>query len=500
MLTASFPPGHFEWLAWFALVPLLMSLEETSPSLAFKLGLTTGVAHYLTLIYWIIVALKHYGNIHVVVSLGLLVMLCSYLALYPAFFAAVLAYLRGSHFLLLKMAGLWVGLEYVRAKILTGFPWCLLGYTQYNHPEVIQIADVAGVYGLSFVLVLSNGLIYALFRSRRFHKRGALKWEMPVVILIALFTVTYNFQRISAGEENQKTTKVAIVQGNIDQSVKWNPDFQEKTIQIYRNLTRRAAKLGPDLVVWPETSVPFFFQDQLDMALQLIQAAQQAQADLIFGSPAYGKEGGHATYYNRAYHILPDGHVSGYYDKVHLVPFGEYIPLKRFLPFVHRLVMSAGDFSPGKKMTPLALSDLSAGILICFEIIFPEIARAQVKNGADLLVNLTNDAWYGRTSAPYQHFAMAVLRAVENGRPLIRAANTGFSGFIDHQGKIVGRGELFTEQVLAQEMVSGQTRLTLYTRFGDVFAICLLVGTALNLLTAFYYNRKSGRFRGGAHR
>jgi len=398
------------------------------------------------------------------------------------------------------MAGLWVGLEYVRAKILTGFPWCLLGYTQYNHPEVIQIADVAGVYGLSFVLVLSNGLIYALFRSRRFHKRGALKWEMPVVILIALFTVTYNFQRISAGEENQKTTKVAIVQGNIDQSVKWNPDFQEKTIQIYRNLTRRAAKLGPDLVVWPETSVPFFFQDQLDMALQLIQAAQQAQADLIFGSPAYGKEGGHATYYNRAYHILPDGHVSGYYDKVHLVPFGEYIPLKRFLPFVHRLVMSAGDFSPGKKMTPLALSDLSAGILICFEIIFPEIARAQVKNGADLLVNLTNDAWYGRTSAPYQHFAMAVLRAVENGRPLIRAANTGFSGFIDHQGKIVGRGELFTEQVLAQEMVSGQTRLTLYTRFGDVFAICLLVGTALNLLTAFYYNRKSGRFRGGAHR
>ena len=500
MITASFPPGDFDWLAWFGLVPLLIALEGTSPSVAFKLGLTTGLAHYLTLIYWVIVALKHYGNIHVIVSLGLLLMLCAYLALYPACFAMVVSYIRDSRFVLLKMASLWVALEYVRAKILTGFPWCLLGYTQYKHPEVLQIAALAGVYAVSFVLVLCNALIYALFLNRHFQRNRAFKWEMAVVFLIALFTTGYNYQRISFGEDHQKKTTVAVVQGNIDQSMKWNPAFQEKTIQIYRNLTRRASRFGPDLIVWPETAVPFFFQDHLEMAYQVIQAARESKADLVFGSPAYRKVDGQTVYYNRAYHVSPHGRVSGYYDKVHLVPFGEYVPLKRFLPFVHHLVVSAGDFSPGDKMEPLALTNVSAGILICFEIIFPELARAQVKNGSHLLVNLTNDAWYGRTSAPYQHFSMAVFRAVENGRPLVRAANTGFSGFINHRGKIMDQGALFSEEVLAREVVPGQSRLTVYTRFGDVFAVGLLVGIALNLLSVFYYNRKSGGLKGSAYR
>jgi apolipoprotein N-acyltransferase len=501
LITASFPPGDFDWLAWFGLVPLLIALEGGSPSLAFKLGLSTGLAHYLTLIYWLIVALKHYGNIPLAASLALLLMLCAYLALYPACFAVVLSYIRKSRFYLLKTAGLWVALEYVRAKILTGFPWCLLGYTQYRHPELLQIADLAGVYAVSFVLVLANALICALLLNRRFRKNRAFKWDIAVIFLIALFTAGYSLQRMSTGKEDQKKTTVAVVQGNIDQSTKWNPAFQKKTIQTYRDLTRRASEYNPDVVVWPETAVPFFFQDHLEMAYDVIQAAREARADLVFGSPAYRQEDGQTVYYNRAYHLSPHGRVSGYYDKVHLVPFGEYVPLKHLLPFVHRLVVSAGDFSPGEKLEPLTLSNLSSGILICFEIIFPEVARAQVKNGAQVLVNLTNDAWYGRTSAPYQHFSMAVFRAAENARPLIRAANTGFSGFIDKRGRIMEQGALFSQEVLAREVVSGAPqRLTVYTRFGDVFALGLLVGSALNLIGVLFGHRKSAGMRGRAHR
>ncbi|MGD2124736.1 MAG: apolipoprotein N-acyltransferase [Desulfobacteraceae bacterium] len=486
MLTASFPPGKLDWLAWFALVPLLKGLERASASRAFRLGLLAGFAHYITLIYWVVVVLEHYGNIHLFVSLSILVIFCLYLSLYLALFSYAVSYFRGSRFVLFKIASLWVGLEYVRAKVLTGFPWCLLGYTQYQHLELIQIADLVGVYGLSFILVLSNGLIYALLFGRNFEKKGSLKWEIPVIALIAFFTLGYSHQRLSErtrGETDQEPAKIAIIQGNIDQSIKWHPAYQEKTIQIYRNLTRAASSFRPDLIVWPETSVPFFFQDNLALAYQVIQVTRESGADLIFGSPAYRKENGLTTFYNRAFHLSPKGRISGYYDKVHLVPFGEYVPLRRFLPFVNRLVVSTGDFAPGEKIVPLELSRLSAGILICFEIIFPELARAHVKNGADLLVNLTNDAWYGMTSAPYQHFCMAVFRAVENGRPLVRSANTGFSGFITHRGKIVDHGELFTEEVLTQKIGPGDSGLTVYTRYGDFFAVFLL---GIGLINFFY--------------
>jgi apolipoprotein N-acyltransferase len=495
LITASFPPGNFDWLAWFGLVPLLMALEGTSARVAFRLGITAGLAHYLTLIYWVIVALKHYGNIPVVASFGLLVLLSTYLALYPACFAMVLTYIRGTRFFLLKTASLWIALEYVRAKILTGFPWCLLGYTQFRRPEVLQIADLAGVYAVSFVLVLCNVLLYALFLNRDIRRSKTFRWDMTLVLLIALFTAGYSYQRISSGQDLPEKTTVAVVQGNIDQSTKWNPAFQEETINIYQELTKQASRFDPDLIVWPETAVPFFFQDQPQMAFRVIQAARESDADLVFGSPAYRQEDGQTVFYNRAYQVSPQGRVSGYYDKVHLVPFGEYVPLRRLLPFVHRLVVSAGDFSPGDTLEPLALKTHAAGILICFEIIFPELARAQVKNGADFLVNLTNDAWYGKTSAPYQHFSMAVLRAVENARPLVRAANTGISGFISHRGEILGQGPLFSAEVLARDLEPVQSRLTVYTRFGDVFAIALLVATALNLLTAFYRSRLSLRNR-----
>ncbi len=488
LLTASFPPGNLDWVAWFALVPLIKGIDNESHFNGFKLGFIAGFVHYLTLTYWIIVVLGNYSGLNIVISFSILFLLCIYLSLFPGLFCFLICYMKGTRFRIIMTAGIWVSLEYIRANILTGFPWCLLGYTQFENLNLIQISALVGVYGLSFLLVISNALIHSLFFDRSIlGKKRVLLWEMPVILLVALFTLAYGHYRLSSysiKERSQKTIKIAIIQGNIDQSIKWNPLYQERTIDLYHQLTRKTYGFKPDLIVWPETSVPFFFQDKTRFSNKVFRIAKESRADLIFGSPAYRREAMAIKYYNRAYQLSPMGEISGYYDKVHLVPFGEYVPLKRFLPFIHRLVPAAGDFSAGKKIAPLRLPYLTAGILICFEAIFPELARSHVKEGADILINLTNDAWFGMTSAPYQHLSMSVFRAVENQRPLIRAANTGFSAFINPLGKITTRGDLFKEEVLEQQVTVGGFPLTFYARYGDLFAIGILI---ICLLKIFYF-------------
>jgi apolipoprotein N-acyltransferase len=490
MLTASFPPSPFYFLAWFALVPLLKSLENETPMAALRLGFAAGLAHTLTLIYWVIIVMGHYGHLPLPASVSILILFSLYLSIYPALFAWGYSLIGKSLLGSFKTAGLWVALEYVRANILTGFPWCLLGHTQYMNLEAIQVADLVGAYGTSFVIVLSSALIYGLLLEQNL---GRWKLEAPLVLLTLALTLGYGFYRMSDSRPHQGSVRVAIAQGNIDQSIKWNPAYQEKTIQIYRALTLQSQPFGPDLVVWPETAVPLFFQDGEPLARSVLHTAREAGAHVVFGSPAYKREKGSVSFFNRAYLASPNAEIIGSYDKVHLVPFGEYVPMKRFLTFVQRLVVAAGDFLPGDKVAPLKFPKAPAGVLICFESIFPELGRAMTKNGATLLVNLTNDAWYGMSSAPFQHFSMAVFRAVENRRPVVRAANTGISAFILPNGKIAEQSGLFTEALLTKEIPLPASGLTLYTRYGDFFAVALTVISAVNILFAYWYTRKRTR-------
>ncbi|MBW1703869.1 MAG: apolipoprotein N-acyltransferase [Deltaproteobacteria bacterium] len=485
-LTASFPPGKLSFLAWFALVPLLKSLDNKSPSPAFRLGLVTGMAHYLTLLYWIVVVLGHYGNLNIVVSFVILILLCLYLALYPAIFSSLSTYLGGYRLDLIFMAGFWVGLEYIRSKILTGFPWCFLGHTQYEHLYVIQIADICGVYGLSFLIILANGIIYWLLFMQNERRSSLLKWQILIAVLMAGSTFAYGHYRLSeerSVKQSGQSVNTVIIQGNIDQSVKWDPAYQEKTMNTYLRLTRTVLDFSPGLIVWPETALPFFFQDNVKFSPRVLSLAMESRAPLIFGSPAYKRVSGMTRYYNRAYLLTPDNQPIKYYDKAHLVPFGEYVPLGRFLTFVNRLVPAAGDFDVGDKIIPLKHEGLSAGVLICFEVIFPELARAHARKGANILVNLTNDAWFGMTSAPYQHLSMAVFRSVENRLPTIRAANTGFSAFISPRGEILAQSDLFTEAVLKAPVDISESTLPLYARYGDMFALSLLF---ISLIKIFY--------------
>ncbi|HOP47237.1 MAG TPA: apolipoprotein N-acyltransferase [Desulfobacteraceae bacterium] len=496
MLTASFPPGRLSLFAWLALVPLLKSIENESPLKALKLGYIAGLSHYLSLIYWIVVVVGRYGGLNPFVSFSVFVLLCLYLALYPAFFSCLSVLIKGSRFRILFISALWISLEYLRAMLLTGFPWCLLGYSQYENLHIIQVADLFGVYGISFLIVTVNVFLYDLLFQRRNWGISIVIYEMVFAGLLTAATLIYGHCELSKRQSENDTDKniaAVIVQGNIDQSVKWDPAYQAGTVATYKRLTLKAIHdFRPDLVVWPETSLPFFIQNNRDFSQDLHSLAVKSGSSFIVGSPAYKRINGRKNYFNRAYLISPDEYSFKYYDKVHLVPFGEYVPYKDILFFVDRLVPAAGDFQPGKKdMSPLRHNDLSLGILICFEAIFPDMARSYSRKGADMLINLTNDAWFGKTSAPYQHLSMAVLRAVENRMPLIRAANTGFSAFISPHGEIIERSALFREEVLKAGVKIVPAQITWYARTGDVFAVAFLVISLLKIILAIRQKQKT---------
>jgi apolipoprotein N-acyltransferase len=496
MLSASFPPGHLEWMAWVAIIPLLISIEKERPLNSFRLGMIAGLAHYLTLLYWAIYAVNTYGELGLIPSIGILFLLCLYLSLYPALFAVLVNFFRLRRFVTLGIAGIWVSLEYVRAVFITGFPWCLLGYSQFNHPLLIQIADITGVYGISFLIAAINTLIYILFfKGPGTSGKKDLIFQTFVVAILFIACLVYGNHCLSKADLNdngRKTMNVSIIQGNIDQSVKWDTAFMKESLDKYLSLTRQAANSKPGLIVWPETAAPFFFQDNTESSQDVLKAAKESGAWLIFGTPAYEKEDIlFVRYYNRAYLASPEGKVAGYYDKVHLVTFVEYIPLSKFLPFFHRMVTAAGDFSSGTQSGLLKTTEATAGALICYEAIFPELSRKEVMSGANFLVVLSNDAWFGVTSAPYQLMTMSAFRAVENRRPLIRATNTGFSGFVDPWGRIANEGGLFTTEVLTKTVQTGCKDITFYSRYGDIFIYVILIICLIKFSHDLCYHRKN---------
>jgi len=288
--------------------------------------------------------------------------------------------------------------------------------------------------------------------------------------------------------------RVAVIQGNIEQSQKWDRAFQTKTIDTYTRLSLSTRAQKPELIVWPESAAPFYFLAEVPPTRKVMQAVTEAGAHFLIGAPSFELRGKQADYFNSAYLVGPGGEVLGKYDKAHLVPYGEYTPFKEYLPFLGKIVEHVGDFKPGIKGRTLDMQGRKLGIQICYEIIFPALARAMVQNGAGLLITITNDAWYGTTAGPYQHFSLAVLRAVENRRALARAANTGISGFVDPAGRVIDSTPLMEEAAVVQELPLLDTE-TVYTRIGDVFgAACLgisLVATIGAWLWARRQNRKA---------
>jgi apolipoprotein N-acyltransferase len=478
LLTACFPRIGLAFVAWGALIPLLYLAGQNNPPACFTLGWLAGLFHSLSLLYWITYVVNRYGNLPFAVSLTICFLLVAYLAIFIGLFCAGLSWLRNRGLpWLLSAPFLWVTLELGKSRLLTGFPWENLGYSQYSWLPIIQMADLTGVFGISFVLVLANVLLFILIFSGNY-QRKSLTRLYPLLLLISLVSLVlgYGSWRLDSLEAHPGPSfKVALVQGNIAQDTKWDPAFQQTTLEKYGRLTREVAKHRPQLLIWPETATPFYFLADRKNTETLFRLVREVQIPLLFGSPAYSRKGERLRFYNRAYLLDGYGTLIGYYDKIHLVPFGEYVPWKRVLFFVDKLVQAAGDFASGEQAVVLELPPAKAGVLICYEAIFPKLSRDLVNAGANFLVNLTNDAWFGRSSAPYQHLSMAVLRSVENRVPMARCANTGISGFIDSRGHILQVTSLFEDAAMLGTIHLGEGK-TLYTRYGDWLAwICLFV-------------------------
>ncbi|GAB6093839.1 apolipoprotein N-acyltransferase [Desulfatiferula olefinivorans] len=494
-LTLSFPKAGWYGLAFIALVPLFWIIRDLSPKKSALAGWVFGCAHYLSLLPWILHVLHTYGYIPMVLCVPILALLAFYLALYPAVFCAILA--RGCKhpaYLIAAAPSLWVCLEYVRAHALSGFPWELLGYSQQPFVRIIQMTDVTGVYGLSFLIVMVNAALFGLLaHGRKAGWQGSPVSARTVLIqataagLCVLGALAYGELRIRQIDRlaaEAPGLAVSVIQGNIDQSLKWTPSYQSKTLEKYHDLSVRAAASSPDLIVWPETAAPFYFGHDKHPTHKLRQRIAFIGKDVLIGFPSFVQKKNRFHFYNSAHLLDRNGERLGTYSKVHLVPFGEYVPLKSLLFFINTLTEQSGEFFPGKRGETLTMEKAVLGVQICFEVIFPGLSRAMVQNGAQVLVNMTNDAWFGRSSAPYQHFSMVTFRAVENRRAVARAANTGISGFIDPVGRTLFETGLYVDAEATRTLPLLDIR-TLYTRLGDLFA-----GLCFALLGLFWFSRK----------
>ena len=494
LIASAFPKIGFSFVIWFSLVPLLVALENASNRTAFRVGFTCGFVTYACVLYWINIVITKYGNLPWAVSIPLYLALSAWLALFYGLAAFVSCF--GERVGLKKVFTLpvcWIACDFMRSFLLTGFPWAMLGHSQYRTLTLIQIADLAGVYGITFMIVLANVVCYRVIRAS-LGAKVPYPVKSAVVLLIALLaTLLYGFYRLNGTETPAgNPMRVALVQGNIRQDIKWSPEFRDQTIAIYERLTKnvdREKKI--DLIVWPESAVPFFFQDQPQEAERITALARELDSYLLFGSPTYERRNGQLVFLNSGIIIDPTGKTLAKGNKIHLVPFGEYVPMRSVFPFISKIVVGIGDFSPGEYAKPLPAGKAEVGLLVCYEAIFPELAREYVKNGANILVNITNDAWFGNSSAPYQHLSIAVFRAVETRTPLIRAANTGITAIVDQNGHIRAMTNLFEESLKIGDITTG-TADSFYLKTGDIAAqFCVALTILITLLACFRLSKRT---------
>ncbi len=552
--------GGHALLAWVALAPLLLAILGLNWRRAALLGLVAGMIYHLPLLYWITIVLGDFGGVHAAVAAMALALLALYMSLYPAIFAGLLVTLttwgdpRARLGALWAAPVLWVGLDVVRARLFTGFPWQDLGYSQYQLPLLTQVADLGGHHLITFSIVLSSTLLALLttivwqatknasdyggqsvggHRVPQVAASGTAKRtsvheparsplsavpcdRLPkntpvlssraslalalVLLALVVFYGMIRLQQWPAIMEAGSGMEVGVVQGNISQDEKWDYDRQITTVEDYLKLSNRAAghRDGPpELIVWPETALPFY---PLEHSLfdEVTAFAARHDTCLLTGAPhREWEEDDRVHYYNSALLVSPDEAATqpaGIYRKQHLVPFGEYIPMRRLLPFFAPVVETLGDFTPGSEPTLLTCGNRRLGALICFEAIFPRLARQMTSEGADLLINITNDAWFGQSNAPSQHLSMSALRAVENRRSMARAANTGISAFVTPDGRIHQATELFTPDqrraALPLPNPAGNT-FSIFTAGGFLFGPACLLLLITGIIRHIYVNMRS---------
>jgi apolipoprotein N-acyltransferase len=433
--------------------------------------------------------------------------LVAYLALFPALFALVVRRLIVVHgrTALAAAPAVWTATELGRAYLFTGFPWVLLGYSQATVLPIAQLASVVGVFGVS-TLVAGVGAALAMVALRAEGAEGQEGREgrrhlgrvapLAIAVSMVLAVAVWGSLRVRSGvlTRDGEAVRIGLVQGNVAEREREDPGRKPAIFQAYLRMTRQVIRDGAQMVLWPESSIPFYFEEDQPDAARVRALARETHVPILVGSDQvdWGTKDGRRVplkYYNSAFLVRGDGTTAGYYRKMHLVPFGEYVPLKRVFFFAAPLVEAVSDFSPGESPTLLGvqvsttpgLSHLLS-VAICYEVVYPDLVRRFVSAGSELLTTITNDAWFGATSAPYQHFEQASMRAIEDGRYLVRSANTGISGIVDPYGRVLLETRIYEPAAVVGEARFLRAR-TLYARTGDAFAYACAALTLALLVT-----------------
>jgi len=490
LLVLSFPGVDAGFLVLIALVPLLTVCWNSSPARAFITGWVTGMIWFFVSLNWLTTTLSRYGSIPIFLAQIAILLLAIMLGVYVGIFSSLIPISNrlGPLWGCLLLPSCWVLIEIVRSWVPAPFPWLLLGSAFWDGSFLKKLYPLMGVYGVSFLIVFVNQLALKIVE-------GAKERSIKTMVMYAgcIFAVIAFPVLISSGIHNQdpeRSLKVAIVQGNFEQEVKWDESIREKTVSTYLELSREAALKGAQLILWPETALPFYYRTEPEIVQKLTDFAEENDVHLVFGSPDYEIRGRTIVLFNRAYHLYPDGREEKY-DKIRLVPFGEYVPFKKVLAFVDRIIPGEGEFARGRWEKPFG-TPVSSGALICFEISFPDLSRKEVESGAGLLLNITNDGWFGRSWGPRQHFVLSAVRAAENGVPVLRAANTGVSGVFAHDGSLLGSLALYKRGMLFATIKTGGKR-TFYSQVGDWIvpvSVAVIIFSGLRIFSL----RRSGRW------
>lgn len=513
LLSAAFPPLEIDWLVWFAFVPLLLAPVPVTPGRRCAVGYVFGVAHFFTSLYW----LNEVG-------FGAGVLLALVCALFPMLWyvaaasmatrvhAAVpaaeaghtirLAPIRpddavGYSMMTILLPAAWVAVEWVRAWIFTGFPWNQLGISQFRHLGLIRPVVWTGVYGISFLIVAANLIVIWMVNSwrLRFAGRPARRFPLPVALgILMMLPGFYLGLRQPDYGRPQTVLTIAGIQGNIPQTRVYTQDQLRDILEVYDELTRAAVeKSGPDLVVWPETAIPAPARYNALYARVLTDLFRDLETPMLIGTLDYrpaplSDDPDDMISLNSALYFGAHGQLKEYYDKVRIVPFGEFVPLEDHLPGLVDLIGMGRSLTPGTEYTVFQLPNgANAGVNICYEDAYPGISRRFVLNGANVLMTLTNDAWFEQSSGSRQHLIHAVFRAVENQRPLFRSGNNSETCLILPDGRIVGllydaeEGTKFVRGYGVYDVpVWSDLPVTFYTRHGDLFAkACALLTMAV---------------------
>ena len=439
------------------------------------------MVYFVGTVYWTSTVVATFGQLPTPVAVFAMLLLAAYLALYPAIAALITSVLigrMGTTALFLAPAT-WVATEFLRGYLFGGFPWVPLGNSQVTVLTVAQLASVLGVYGLSALVAFVNAAVaYAMLTGGRTRLKA-----LAITAILVVSIAGWGAWRIGDGSLVRAGTpiRVGLVQGNIEQTLKWRQDQARRIFTTYIAMTRDVVRRGAQYVIWPESSTPFTFESDPVGEGEMRALAREVGVPILFGSD---QETSPEKHYNAAFQLAPDGATLAVYRKIHLVPFGEFVPLADWLTIFPPLVQTLAGFAPfsaGDSMIMLPVGAHKASTAICYEVVYPSLVRDAVNGGSELLTTITNDAWYGHSSAPFQHFAMASMRAIEHGRYLARAANTGISGVIDPYGRVVARSAIFEQVSLVQE-VRFLTGRTIYSAIGDVVAYIAIALVVLALV------------------